>query len=407
MASQFFVLDTSVILDDPNCIDAYRQVLIPLQVIEELDNTKTHNDKAGHNARVFLKTLESAPKGVTIQDCRTSKTALGVLEAHGFDVAKADHQILAAALDWHNQGLTVTLVSNDTALRVKTKLTGLATRNHPVPQIHERTGIMEAVVPDLYDGPESAPLPSKLDLLENEFVVVPDTGLLYRRKGDRLHKVKDEFKPYKLSARGLEQVAALDLLADRDLPLVVLRGKSGSGKTALALAAGLHQSGQNKPYERTVVLRPVTVVGREELGFLPGKLQEKLDPHFQVVRQLLKQFNPKEADGAVQKLIDSHRLSLEPISYLRGVTLSDTFVILDESQNVDKTTVKTVMSRIGPGSKLVITGDFNQIDAGYLNARTCGISHVVEKLTGNPLFGTVHFNTCQRSPLANLADEVL
>jgi len=401
-----FVLDTSVLLDDPDALDSYKPILIPNQVFEELDDAKTRPGKAGFNARKALKRLERGGSHIKIQD--TEARQLAVLRNAGWDEAKPDNRILAALLHFEFVGTQVKLVSNDVGLRIKARLFGFEALKHQAPNPHVRTGIVSESVADLFDAPNTCPMPNGLDVLENEFVAVPGTGLLYRRKGAELHRVEDNFKPYKLAARNLEQVAALNLLNDKELPLVVLRGKSGSGKTALALATGLHLSGPRQPYDRVVVVRPVTVVGREELGFLPGKLQEKLDPHFQVVKQLVAEFNPKaDAAEVLQKLLDSKKLSLEPVSFLRGTTFNRTFVILDEAQNVDKTTVKTVMSRIGPGSKLVITGDFNQIDAQYLNSHTCGISHVVERLAGNPLLGSISFTICQRSPLADLADTQL
>lgn len=244
---------------------------------------------------------------------------------------------------------------------------------------------------------------------ENEFVIVQGTALTYRRRGDALVRVSGRHRPWGLKARNKEQAFALDLLSDEDVPLVALKGTAGTGKSLLAIAAGLEAVVEKRTFNQLLILRPMISVGRQEVGFLPGDLAEKTAPWFDMVMDVLmvprkgeQRLTYAEAKAVLEELIEEGKVSLQPVTFLRGRTLHNTFVVLDEAQNLSNLTVKTVLSRLGEGSKAILTGDPQQIDDPYLSPTTCGLNTTVNALSGSDLFGHVTFAKGERSRMANL-----
>ena len=403
------VVDTSAILDDPDIATAYpeAQIIVPLTVIRELDAHKKRRTAQGMAARHFLNAMEN-----------NNAVSVGIAEdvPQALDSTVADHRIIGCAWTITKTGentqrrRSVVLVSNDTALRILARSFGIKTESHyrtpwaTRPSIQEvsfdgspRLTVADAIAQDEQGG----------ELLLNEFAV--SGASIYRRTEHGFDRICTDTAPKGAKPKGVEQSCALDLLRDPAVPLVALAGSTGSGKTHLALAQGLADVRAGK-YDQVVVLRPITVVGREELGFLPGTVAEKIAPHFALVLDLLQHMGtktPTEAKATLDGLVKSGKLVTEPVSFLRGRTLTGKYVILDECQNMDRNTVKSVISRAGQGTKVVLTGDTGQIDVAYSTPATCGLTAVINAFTGQAEFGRVNFQKTVRSNLASLAGRLL
>lgn len=442
-ASATLVLDTSVLMADPTSLHAYpgAHVVIPLTVIDELDANKARTDEAGHNARTALRTIEQLrqdaggdicadfPLGQDGATLRIEPNGLRVeeLKKLHLDPRSADHRILAAAMGLQRDGHhPVTVISNDTAVRIKADVLGLHAREHLTDHTatRHRTGLhtltlsgeataqlaaaREHNVEDL--PPEDA---KQLEqVLANEFLLVHGTALMFRRIGDRLRRVDSQAKAYGLRARNKEQACALDLVLDPEVPLVALRGHAGTGKSILALAAALEQVLERGAYDQVMVLRPMVAVGREDIGFLPGDVAEKTQPWFAAVADALVALGGgritfKAAQDQLALLVQTGKVALEPVTFLRGRSLMRTFVLLDEAQNLEAGAVKTVISRLGEGSKLVLNGDDGQVDSPYISPLTCGLNVAAAAFAGEDVFGSVFFTKGERSRLADLAAERL
>lgn len=435
------VLDTSAIMADACAHLAYpgSHVVVPLTVVDELGRNKARPDAAGRNAREFLRTLEQTrttcggtlstpvdlPGDATLVVVHNG-LRLDVLHAHHLDPAVADHRILAAALGHPGH---VTLVSNDTALRLKAATLGLRATEHT----SARTGTVAPHRTGYHTLPLSpaaitalksrrpvpiADLPRAdrqllADVMDNEFVLVAGTAFSARRRGPALVKVSHHTRVWGLGARNKEQHLALDLLTDPDVALTVLRGPAGSGKTILAIAAGLDAVLEKGTHDRLLVLRPMIAVAHQDLGFLPGDVAEKTQPWFApVVDTLLAlQTDPQATYASCAQMltewINAAKVELAPITFLRGRSLRRTWIVIDEVQNLEASAMRTVISRVGEGSKLVVTGDDGQIDQPFVSALTCGLNATVDAFAGLDLFGHVYLPRGERSRLADLAAERL
>lgn len=435
------VLDTSALMADSSAHLAYpgSQVVVPLTVIDELDRNKTRSDSAGRNARDFLRTLETyrrdhggditaaveIPGESTI---RVEPNGLRVaeLDAHNFDTSVADHRIIAAALGLRGDGHPhVRLVSNDMALRLKAAVLGLEALEHTPGHIgthaphrrgfHTLPLSWEAIEGIKQRGPtDLSTLPPQdrdllTDVLENEFIIAEGTAITARRRGDSLVRVPSQVSAWGLKPRSKEQAFALDLLTDDDVNLVALRGRAGTGKTLLALAAGLEAVFERNTHDRLMILRPMYAVGNQEMGFLPGDVADKTAPWFAAVVDAMVSLTPnssyRQCAEQLSMWIEAEKVELSPLTFLRGRSLSGTYVLLDEAQNTEGDAAKTVISRLGEGSKLVLTGDDEQIDQPFASSVTCGLNVTVDAFAGLDLFGQVHFSKGERSRLADLAAE--
>jgi PhoH-like ATPase len=442
------VLDTSVLIADPESVFAFPSaaVVIPLTVVEELDSLKARLDDVGRSAREVLRRIEmlrvanggdirsavALPGGGTLE-IETNGLLLDAVVAAGLDPAKADNRILAAALGQvgrhGGEGAdgcdgTVELVSNDAALRIKAAQVGLVAHEHhrggTDPGASRRTGwatveVAPSVIDDLYAGDGAAldglPLPGAVGPNEYAVLRAGQQSVLVRRRGDRLAALHRGQEAWGVRPRAKEQQFALDLLLDPEVRIVALDGYAGTGKTILALAAGLEQVIERPRYDKVAVYRPVVPVGKSELGFLPGTLAEKLDPWMQAVTDAIVAMTERRSHADAVSLLDElgarEKLSMETVTFLRGRSLLGTFVLVDEAQNLEPTTLKTILTRVGEGTKIVFTGDTSQIDAPYLSEHTNAIAVLIDAFAGQDLFGHVRLSHCERSEVASLAAALL
>ena len=435
------VLDTSVLVGDPGCLLAFgdSDVVIPFTVIEELDSLKTRPDDVGRAARRALRTIEehriraggslATPVPLGEPGCGgTLQVEINgiqrhILTEHGLDPQLPDNRIIGAALGQAMHAPT-RMVSNDAALRIKAAHLGLdASEHHPIgrptdtrPSGWATLESSRSAIDELYhDGSiDSADVIDGAALHENGFAVVRhgSQSALARRRGERLELLAHTPpEAWGLRARSKEQRFALELLLDPDVSVVALDGRAGTGKTLMAIAAGLEQVVEQRRYERLAVYRPLVPVGRADVGFLPGGLEEKLDPWMSAIHDaivaLTDHRSTHDAHRLVDELVGRAQLSLESVTFLRGRSLHRQIVVVDEAQNLEPTTLKTVLTRIGEGTKVVFTGDTSQIDAPYLGESNNALAVLIQAFQGQPCFGHVTLTTCERSTVASLAAELL
>lgn len=441
------VLDTSVLLADPESIFSFgdADVVLPLKVIEELDSHKQRLDEVGRAARTVARLLEQLRTASPGQDLteRTPLAGGGSLRVVinglrldrvrelGLDVDKADNRILAAALGIDPP---VALVSADVNLRLKAAALGLvAEENRQVRSgfhtdarpgwkaVEVSSGLVDAV----YDagsrgiGEQEVPEADREALRAlhvNEFAVLcaGRQSALARRRRDGLRLVPHLQEAWGLRPRSKEQRFALDLLMDPAVPIVGLSGRAGTGKTILAVAAALEQTfepGAGRRYDRVMIIRPLVAVGRQDIGFLPGDKAEKLEPWFSTVEDtmaaLRDDLDPARARSMLEGWVEEGSLSMEAVTFLRGRSLQRTFMIVDEAQNLEPLTLKTILTRLGSGSKVALIGDVSQIDSPWVSERTSALSVLADRFAGQELFGHLVLNQGERSAVADLAAELL
>jgi PhoH-like ATPase len=431
-ARRTFVLDTSVLLSDPGALGRFaeHEVVLPLVVISELEG-KRHHPELGWFARQTLRMLDDmriehgrldAPvpvsdEGGTLR-VELNHSDLSTLPA-GFRVDSNDSRILAVALNLAADGADVTLVTKDMPLRVKAASVGITAdeyRMHPVADSSGWTGMAELdvageTIDDLYDG-------GALDLaVHPDFSASSDlpchTGLvLHSVKGSALARVtpdkqvrlvRGDREAFGLRGRSAEQRVALDLLLDPEIGIVSLGGRAGTGKSALALCAGLEAVLERRLHKRVVVFRPLYAVGGQELGYLPGSESEKMAPWAQAVFDTL---GALVSQDVLDEVLDRGMLEVLPLTHIRGRSLHDSYVIVDEAQSLERNVLLTVLSRIGTGSRVVLTHDVAQRD-NLRVGRHDGVAAVIETLRGHPLFAHVTLTRSERSPIAALVTEML
>lgn len=428
-----FVLDTNVILHDPMAMFAFAgsQVVIPLTVIEELDTFKRSNDERGRSARLVARKLdELRHKGklsewVPLDHGGKLKVEIQVSDGLplAFSAHSKDNAILSCAQFLSKTSKNVVFISKDINLRIKAEALGFETQDYE----REKVDIAE-----LYRGWRELPvessaidtfykekkLASPADAQPNEFFVLKASSsqsALARHDPKTGHLVPlklGDSAPWGIKPLNIEQRFALELLLNRDISLVSLVGVPGSGKTLMALAAGLEQTLQEKLYRRILVGRPIVAVGND-IGYLPGTKQEKLTNWMGAIYDNLSFLLEKPkgsletADMDIQMLIEDGTIEIEAVAFLRGRTLPNIFVVIDDAQNLTPHEIKTIISRAGQGAKIVLTGDPHQVDNYYLDAASNGLTNLVDRFKGQTIFGHVTFTRSERSPLAALASDLL
>ncbi len=422
-----FVLDTSVLLADPSALKRFaeHEVVLPVVVITELEG-KRHHPEVGYFARSALRHLdelriehgrldEPVPVG---EQGGTVRVELNHTDAaslpSGFRLGDNDTRILAVARNLANDGDAVTLVSKDLPMRIKASAVGLDAEEYKADAISESdsgwTGMAEVevgadAIDELYaDG--TLDLDATRDLpCHTGLVLLSERGSALGRVGPdkQVHLVRGDREAFGIHGRSAEQRIALETLLDPEVGIVSLGGRAGTGKSALALCAGLEAVMERRQHQKVVVFRPLFAVGGQELGYLPGSESEKMSPWGQAVFDTLGAVTGKHV---IEEVLDRGMLEVLPLTHIRGRSLHDSFVIVDEAQSLERNVLLTVLSRIGANSKVVLTHDVAQRD-NLRVGRHDGVVAVVEKLKGHPLFAHITLTRSERSPIAALVTEML
>lgn len=455
---KIYILDTNVLLHDPEAVFAFgpHQVGIPGTVLEELDTFKKEGTDRGYNARAVTRILDelrqrgSLHEGVVLNNGSTLRIlflGIGVATDLPFALSVDDNKILLTALTEKKRGMDVIFVSKDLNARVKADALGLSVidykREQVTPQEFYR-GWVRLAVPaiELKRGvpQQLLELSKTYRFAPNEFALVesqhnPYNYRVYRYLADGTFKpVLDPQISWPLKARNAQQLMALDLLFDEEVPFVCLFGPAGTGKTFLALVAGLYKVLIEDAYKKMLVSRPVVPLGRD-IGYLPGTMEEKLHswmlPIFDNMEFIAHEINAaqklffeaqdamragKRSGGkkerqrssfSIEKLFHEQKISLEAITYMRGRSIPQQFILIDEVQNLTPHEVKTLITRVGQGSKVVLTGDPYQIDSPYLDFSSNGLVVASERFKGQRLFGSVYLEASERGELSELAGKLL
>jgi len=435
-----FVLDTNVILHDYKCLENFQEndVYIPIVVLEELDKFKKGSEQINFNAREFVRGLDE----ITGDDLFKKGASLGVGKgtlhivtgdpynqkiAESFPERIPDHRILSCAL-WvaeKNPKMKTFLVTKDVNLRMKARSLGIPVEDYITDKvinvdIFERAqttyeGIDAGLIDQIYSTPggidaDSLDFKSKLDANEC-FILKSDRSTAMVRFNPFSNKIKkvDKGSNYGIQPKNSEQSFAFEVLNDPDIKLVALTGKAGTGKTLLALASALKQA---NVYKQILLARPIVALANKDLGFLPGDEQQKVAPYMQPLFDNLTvikdQFAPGSADiRRIDDMQKSNQLVIEALAFIRGRSLSETYCIIDEAQNLTPHEVKTIITRAGEGTKMVFTGDIQQIDSPYLDAQSNGLAYMVDKMKGQDIFAHVNLVKGERSQLSELASDLL
>ena len=434
MAKKTYVLDTSVYLTDSNCINSFgnNDIVIPLKVLEEIDKHKKRQDSVGSQARSTIRSLDALrDKGSLSKGVRIDK-GMGIIRVSSYnplclpddlDLEDPDNQIIATALSEQEiapKSRKLVVVSRDINMRVKCDALGLLTEDYNAEQVVDHaeglyTGRAEILVDEqdidrFYSGEELWIDEKEHILYPNQFVMLisnsndKKTALArFENYNTPLQKiVKSNRKIWSTEPRNKEQQFAFDLLLDPDIPVVSLVGKAGSGKTLLALASGLEQTfGKGALYKKIVVTKPVEPVGKD-IGFLPGSMEEKMLPWLAPIQDNL-QFLMGDDKATLELYMEKGQIEVEAMTFIRGRSISNAFIVIDEVQNMTQHEIKTVLTRVGEGTKIVLTGDIEQIDNVYIDATNNGLSYVVERLKDEQITGHVTLLKGERSKVATIA----
>ncbi|MBM4358040.1 MAG: PhoH family protein [Deltaproteobacteria bacterium] len=434
-----YVLDANVLLHDPHAVFKFEDnnVIIPIYAIEEIDKFKREQTERGRNARTIARVLDEVrPKGGTLS--KPVQTRLGgslwiavPKKRHelgvGLESNSLDHAILQTAIDIRdrNTSIPTVFVTMDTNLRIRADAIGVTSQTYENVRVHDVD--LEQSVLELPVSPAQIEAFFKDGQLALEHeALYPNVGVLMRNENAPNHTALGRYDGQRKCIRALrvpregvmgvrprnkEQSVALDLLLDDEVPLVSLFGKAGTGKTLLALAAGIARTTGDRTYSRMLVSRPIMPLGRD-LGYLPGSVEEKLNPWMQPIFDNLEQLfshGRGERDGArsYMTLIESGVIQVEPLTYIRGRSLPRQYLIVDEAQNLTPHEVKTIITRSGEGTKVVLTGDPQQIDHPYVDHASNGLSVVAQRFKNERLAGHITLTKGERSELAELATNLL
>lgn len=432
MAKKTYVLDTNVYLTDSESINSFsnNDILVPLKVLDEIDKHKKRQDSVGVQARSTIRNLDQLrSKGNLSKGVRLAR-GKGIIKVKGYnplclpddlELEDSDNQIIATALSEmeENKNRKVVVVSRDINMRVKCDALGILTEDYQVEQVVARSddlfsGTAEILVDDQIvenfyeDKPVTLDEAQMVGLCPNQFVMLisnsnsKKTALAkFKDKLSKLEKI-NKTEVWSTRARNKEQQFALDLLMDPEVPVVSLIGKAGSGKTLLALAAGLEQTlGSSPRYKKIVVTKPVEPVGKD-IGFLPGTLEEKMLPWLAPIQDNL-QFLMGDDRMTLDLYQEKGQIEVEAMTFIRGRSISNAFIVIDEVQNMTQHEIKTVLTRVGEGTKIVLTGDIEQIDNVYIDATNNGLSYVVERLKQENITGHITLTKGERSKVATIA----
>jgi PhoH-like ATPase len=426
-----FVIDTNVLIHKPDAILSFRdnEVVIPLWVLEELDDLKSVGGEKGRNARSAIRFLDEMGKKGSLNDgvMMENGSILRVELSYELTTPSAlkdgtpDNKIILTAQSLQQRGKKVFFVSKDINARVKAIALGLKVVDYEKQKVNIHnlyTGVKEIEASEhlIKTLKEAGKIEWKDQLIPNQYVIFKkqksDEILITRYSGKEksLHLIAPQSRSvWGVKPLNPRQRIALDLLLDDSLPLVTLVGKAGTGKTLLSIAAGLRKAHDTESYTRLLVSRPIVPMGKD-IGYLPGdkeaKLKNWMQPLFDNLEYIIHSYK-KVNYTSVQELLGQNFIEIEALTYIRGRSLPHQFIIIDEAQNLSPHEVKTIVSRAGEGTKVVLTGDPYQIDNPYLDSNSNGLSYLVETFKGQELFGHILLEKSERSELAELAAELL
>jgi PhoH-like ATPase len=439
-SKKIFVLDTSVILYDHFALFSFEEhdVVVPIQVLEELDNFKSGDETRNFEARSFIRLIENTSENklltdwislpgdnrgsfrVILDNKPVNKDALKV-----FGDGKTDHRILNAALSLQdeNQDKKVILVSKDICLRLKAKALDLHAEDYETGKIKnvEELYSGKTTINDLSDMSDSvADEQNRIEFVKAN--IDPDKGnhfYILDRNGQQdifFHNIQHqslspvpETPVFNVFPRNAEQACAIHALLNPDIKLVTIQGNAGTGKTLLALASALQQ---RRDYRQIFITRPIVPLSNKDIGFLPGDIKSKVDPYMAPIWDNLKfikelYHGDTKMQSKLDKLIETEKIAIAPLAFIRGRTLAKIFFIVDEAQNLTPHEIKTIISRAGEDTKIVFTGDIYQIDTPYLEAESNGLSYLIDRAKNHPLYAHITLQKGERSELANLSIELL
>jgi PhoH-like ATPase len=441
--SKIYVLDTNVLLQDPYSIFSFEdnEVVIPAVVLEEVDSKKRYMDEIGRNARHVSRLIDELRLAGKLHEKIPLETGGSIRielnhrsfhELQDIFVEKTnDNRILAVAKNLYleeqtkEDGKKVVLVSKDALVRVKADAIGLYAEDFLSDRVvevdHIYTGFLEVylqgdLLSRFYEkGELTLAEIANHPFYPNQYLIMKDAlggsssalGMVDKACKKVKKLVFNQEHIWGIHPRNVQQTMAIELLLRKDIPLITMIGKAGTGKTLLALASGLLQTEDLRVYKKLLVARPIVPVGKD-LGYLPGEKQEKLRPWMQPIYDNLEfLFNTKKPGELDAILAGMSSIEVEALTYIRGRSLPEQFIIIDEAQNLTKHEVKTILTRVGEGSKIVLMGDPEQIDHPYLDAYNNGLTYIVEKFKDQTVSGHVKLLKGERSGLARLAAEIL
>ncbi|MCP3143285.1 PhoH family protein [Pyxidicoccus xibeiensis] len=435
-----FILDTNVLLHDPRSIYGFQDnnVIIPIYVIEEIDQFKRDLSELGRNARLVARYLDSFRAEGSLKE--------GVALPHGgmlrvnftdrelplsmADSNLMDNRILAVAIDLMEKEpeTQAVFITKDTNLRIRADALGLIAEDYDAERVEITelyTGFTERLVPrdlvdQMYKQGAEVELPDADTLAPNQLVLLKDETNPSHTAMGRFHGTKARLVPllrsikdgtWGVRPRNMEQTFCLDLLLNDDIKLVTIVGKAGTGKTLLAIAAGLQKVTEEGLYQKLLVSRPIFPLGRD-IGYLPGSVEEKLNPWMQPIFdnvEFLMNLSraDKKAGRGYHELLDLGLMEIEPLTYIRGRSLPNQFIIVDEAQNLTPHEVKTIITRVGDNTKIILTGDPFQIDNPYVDSTNNGLVHVVNRFKSEKIAAHITMAKGERSALAELAANLL
>lgn len=438
--TKIYVLDTCVLLYDHSAINNFEdnKVAIPITVLEELDNFKVGNDTKHFEARESIRIIDRLSKNFMLQEWIPLENGCGgemriILQdpQHESEANKVfgsrtnDHRILDAAisLQKNEPESIVTLVSKDINLRLKAKALNLPAEDYETGKVKDMKFVysgkttLEDVDPEVIRKMFVAGKSKKISVLgearaNNHFYILKNgssSALGYFNEGSRMIERVDKGYSYGIKPKNAEQAFALHAIQNPDIKLVTICGVAGTGKTLLALAGALEQKNQ---FDQIILARPIVALSNRDLGFLPGDAEEKVNPYMQPLwdnlNYIRNQFGPNERKyRAIEEMREQDKIQICPLAYIRGRSLSNVIFIVDEAQNLTPHEMKTIITRAGENTKIILTGDVRQIDTPYLDEQSNGLSYVIDRLKGKDLYCHITLEKGERSDLANLANDNL
>jgi PhoH-like ATPase len=437
---KIFVLDTSVIIYDHNALKNFAEhdVVIPITVLEELDNFKKGNDTKNYSAREFIRYIDQLSGNNTLQDWTSINgptrgkfkiemhTSSKVNAERIFDDKKADHRILNTALYTAEQNPTrkVVLVTKDINLRIKAKSLTLNAEDYETGKIKtidelytgrsEIQKIKQDAITSIYNNGfcKADDVLKKNQVIPNHYYILKNGNqsvlARYDKDENTIHRVVKS-AAFGVIPKNAEQAFALDAIMNPNLKLVTIQGVAGTGKTLLSLAGALEQ---RRNYHQIYLARPIVPLSNKDIGYLPGDVNSKLNPYMEPLWDNLKfirsQFSEKDKEHKqLNEMVENQKLVVCPLAYIRGRSLSNVFFIVDEAQNLTPHEVKTIITRAGENTKIIFTGDIYQLDTPYLDTQSNGLSYLIDKVKGQPLYAHITLEKGERSELANLANDLL